>query len=266
MIATAMAPEGEHAAPQVVVQVLEQHRGAGGGGRGVLERLGLHDGHRPARLAAPSSSSEALPTRRVMIWAWLSSGKNGPQRLADLAPVVEQQELDPLGVLEACARPGTASMRSSVVTASSRRSAWAAGSGSRSRAPSSAWPATLWVTSPESGCVTMFWVNSQGGERADDGEHAVGVAQVLLDLLHVGDVLGREQVGDRLALVHGEQAHHGLAAEQVLVGDAVLVDLLVLVQVRVLAGGEVELGDAEPEHQRDRQADHADDARRACRS
>ena len=40
--------------------------------------------------------------------------------------------------------------------------------------------------------------------------------------------------------------------------DVVLVDLVVGVQVAVLAGGELELGDAEPEHQCDEQADDRD--------
>jgi hypothetical protein len=73
------------------------------------------------------------------------------------------------------------------------------------------------------------------------------------------DVAGGEEVDDVAPALHGEEGEHRLAAEQVLVGDVVLVDLLVLVQVRVLAGGEVELGGAQAEHQGDRQADDADD-------
>jgi hypothetical protein len=65
--------------------------------------------------------------------------------------------------------------------------------------------------------------------------------ELLVDLLHVLDVLGREEIDDVSPALHGEQGEHGLAAEQFLVGDVVLVDLLVLVEVRVLAGGEVEL-------------------------
>ena len=97
----------------------------------------------------------------------------------------------------------------------------------------------------------------QGGERGDDAEDLVAalLLELGLDGLPLRDGLRGEELGELLALVHGDEREHGLAAEQVLVGDAVLVDLLVLVEVAVLAGGELELGDAEAEDDRDQQAD-----------
>ena len=61
------------------------------------------------------------------------------------------------------------------------------------------------------------------------------------------DAVGGEQLVDGVALVHRDHGEHRLAAEQVLVGDVVLVDLVALVEVAVLAGGELELRDAEAE-------------------
>ena len=62
-----------------------------------------------------------------------------------------------------------------------------------------------------------------------------------------------------MAVVHRDQPEHRLATEQVLVGDVVDVDLVVLVEVAVLAGGELQAGDAEPEDERDDQPDEGDE-------
>jgi hypothetical protein len=251
--------QGEHAAPQIVVEVLEQHRGAGGGGRRAGERLGLDD------LLDPLAGGALALQRLVADQAGDGLGvglvrEERPQRLAYLAPVVEQQEVDPLGVVElvgARDRADAAERGRRVLQpgglALGRR---LAGAGvEQGLAGDALGDVVGGVGRPGHHVLGEL----QRGERADDGEDAVDAAQVLVDLLHVGDVLRREQFGDREALVHGEQADHRLTAEQILVGDAVLVDLLVLVEVGVLPGGEVEPGDAEPEDERDRQADDPDD-------
>ena len=64
---------------------------------------------------------------------------------------------------------------------------------------------------------------------------------------------------DGVTLVHRHERQHRLAAEQVLVRDAVLVDLVALVEVAVLAGGELELGDAVAEPDGQHRADREDD-------
>ena len=109
--------------------------------------------------AAPSTSSDSLPLSRVIIWACASSGKNGRSDLRISPRLSNSRNSIHSGFSNVCS-PWTALMRLSVVSESSRRIAWAAGSGSRSRAPSRACPATLWVTSPV-GLDTRFWVNSR---------------------------------------------------------------------------------------------------------
>ncbi len=211
-------------------------------------------------LARPSSSSEALPTRRVIIWAWFSSGKNGRSDLRISSRLSNSRNWIHSG-LSKLRSPWTALMRCEGDAGVRQAEGLALGVGVAVAGAEQglAGHALRDVLGRVGRAGHHVLGELEGRERGDDGEDAVDVAQLLLDLLEVGDVLGREEVGDRLALVHGEQAHHGLAAEQVLVGDAVLVDLLVLVQVRVLAGGEVELRDAEAEHERDREADDPDD-------
>ena len=78
------------------------------------------------------------------------------------------------------------------------------------------------------------------------------------ELLELGDALLGEQLVDRVALVHGDHGQHGLAAEELLVLDVVLVDLIGLVEVAVLAGGELEAGDAEAQDEGDDQPDDRD--------
>ena len=80
-----------------------------------------------------------------------------------------------------------------------------------------------------------------------------------MERLQLGGAVGVEQLGDRVALVHRDQPEHRLAAEEGLVGDVVDVDLVVLVEVAVLAGGELEAGDAVAEHERHDQPDEGDE-------
>ena len=112
--------------------------------------------------AAPSSSSEALPSRRLISCAWRSSGKNGRSDLRISFWLSNSRNWIHSG-LSNVRSPCTALMRLSVVTESSSRMAAEAGSGSLARAPSSARPAGLSVTSTRAsgGPVTMFWVNSR---------------------------------------------------------------------------------------------------------
>ena len=97
-------------------------------------------------------------------------------------------------------------------------------------------------------------------ERRDDAVHRAGLHQLVVELRELIATLGREQLVDGVPLVHADDGEHRLAAEQVLVGDVVLVDAVVLVQVAVLAGRELELRDAEAEHDGDEQADHGDES------
>ena len=209
--------------------------------------------------AVPSTSSDSLPSSRVIICAWPSSGKNGRSDLR-ISPRLSNSRNSTHSGFSKVRSPWTALMRLQRGHRVIEADRLGGRVGLAVACAEQGLPGdALGDVARRAGHHVLGEL--QGGQRADDAEHALGLAQVLLDLLEVGDVLGREQVGDRLALVHGEQGDHGLPTEEVLVGDAVLVDLLVLVQVRVLPGGEVELGDAEPEDERDRQPDDADDAR-----
>ena len=85
-------------------------------------------------------------------------------------------------------------------------------------------------------------VELQRGERASRRSTTSPLSRsCLLDRLPLRDVLGREELGDGVTLVHRDEREHGLAAEEVLVGDVVLVDLVALVEVAVLAGRELEV-------------------------
>ena len=111
--------------------------------------------------AVPSSSSDALPSRRVMSWAWLSSGKNGRSDLR-ISPWLSNSRNRIHSGLSNVRSPGTALMRSSVVIESSSRMAWDAGSGSRLAGAEQGQPGrALRSTSPGVGRVTMFCVNSR---------------------------------------------------------------------------------------------------------
>ena len=101
-----------------------------------------------ASAPAPSSSIEALPTRRVTSWAWVSSGKND-RRARRISPSLSRSRKSTnSGLSRLRSSGGMALMRSRVATASAWRAARPSSLGSsvvaRRRAP----PATLWVTSP----------------------------------------------------------------------------------------------------------------------
>ena len=204
-----------------------------------------------------------LPGSRTTIWALRLVREERPQRLADLALVVVEQEVVPRLVADHPVLGGIAFTRSSVSADD-----WRCGPpcpprvGSRSVAPSRIWAATPSTTFPDGGQHEVVG-ELQRGERGDDAEDLV--AALLLDLgldrpPTASTASGVKRSASVLALAQGDERDHRLAAEQVLVGDAVLVDVLVLVEVAVLAGGELELGDAEAEHDRDQQPDDRHDA------
>ena len=127
--------------------------------------------------------------------------------------------------------------------------------------------------------LDRFGVTSRGGEqrrgtdttaeqvvgelqrhvRRDDGVHVVDATEFVGDGLEPGEVGVVEQVGDVVALVGGEQQDDRLAAEVVLEVDIVDRDLGLGVEVAVLPGGEVDLGQADgAEHHGDHEQRGAD--------
>ena len=93
------AAEHEHPAAQVVVDVVEEDRRTGGGDGGVRERELVHallrrHGER-ALVVDRQVAGEAHDDRRVALVV-----EERPLRAADRPGVVEQQEVDPVGVVE----------------------------------------------------------------------------------------------------------------------------------------------------------------------
>ena len=260
--------EREHAARQVVVDVLQQDRGTGGRGRGALEleRLG---GLLDEVAASPSVSMSWLPGRRTTIWACRSSGKNGRSDLRMLPSLSWSRKSTHSWLPITLSSGGIASTRASVVRR--RRAAGlgslgvAPGGGEQDAAGDARGDAPSGSTSPSStsrrrrawqlACDEVVG-ELQRRDGADDGfEHAASrsSASTLSQIARFSGVNSSTTVWPSSMVI---EAEHGLAAEEVLVRDAVLVDLVVLVQVAVLAGGELQLGDAEPEHEGDDEADH----------
>ncbi len=121
-------------------------------------------------------------------------------------------------------------------------------------AASNALPATLSVGLPV-GAADERVVEPHRGDGCDDVDDVAAVLEVLRDFVELCDVLGSEELGDGVALVHRHERDHRLAAEELLVGDAVLVDLVGLVEVAVLTGRELEVGDPIAEDHGDHPAD-----------
>ncbi len=175
-------------------------------------------------------------------------GEEGAQGDADVALVVEQEELDPLGVVEGALRPRARPR-------AARGSCWRRRNGPRTRATRALRPRGL-AAARRPRCCSVG-LPSGLATRASSNSSAVSgvmtpwvcplVDERLVEGLELGDALRGEQLGHRVALVHRDHREHRLAAEEVLVGDAVLVDLIGLVEVAVLARRELELGDAEAE-------------------
>ena len=175
------------------------------------------------------------------------------QGLADLALVVVQQEVDPLGVVQrALGRGhGVQSVEGDEGIRLSRRLALGVRVALRGGEQC---PARHALGRVAVGALDQGLVELHDVEGRDHPQHLAAVVELLGDGLPLLPVLGGEELGHRVALVHGGQRDHGLAAEEVLVGDAVLVDLVALVEVAVLARGELELGDAEAEPEGDQEA------------
>ena len=114
-------------------------------------------------------------------------------REPDVALVVVEEELHPLGVVErALGRPGTALMRSSVVAASSTRAACSGDPGSSFvSAVCSAPPAMLVVGSPSVALHERVG-ELDDRERRDDAVHrARSSSNVVVELLELGAALRR---------------------------------------------------------------------------
>ena len=212
--------------------------------------------------AWPSVSMSRLPGSRTTICAFALVREERPQRLADLARVVVQQEVVPRLVADHpvfgrdLVHAGERLRRGLGADGLALGRGIALGGAEEDLRRHALHDVPGWGQHEVVGEL-------QGGERGDDAEDVV-TARLLdlgLDGLPLRDGLRGEEVGELLALAQGDEGDHGLAAEQVLVGEAVLVDVLVLVEVAVLAGGELELGDAEAERDRDQQADDRHDAR-----
>ena len=255
----------EHPAPQVVVDVPQQDGGAGGHGLGVRRTRTWPP--RPGRAGRPRPRPRCprCRGRRTMTWACGRVGEERPQRQADLVLVVVEQEVDPVGVVERAPR-ARARPRAGPASPARRRSGPrtpASPGSSALSARRSAAPAMLWVGSPLS-LATRASSNSSAVSGVMTPWTWPDASSVSAKSVELGDALLGEQLVDRVALVHRDDGQHGLAAEQVLVRDVVLVDLIGLVEVAVLAGRELELGDAVAEGQRQDEADQRRRRRLAC--
>ncbi len=170
-------PEREHPAGQVVVDVLQEHRCAGGHDGGVREvqlgGLGLTKSADAALVLDRGVARQARDDLRVR-----SSGKFARSGLRMLALVVVEQEVDVRLVVEgALARPGLRSGASASSTASSLRAACPAGVGSRAVSARRILPARLWVGSPV-GLVTSVVVELQRGQRAHHVDDVLAAAEL----------------------------------------------------------------------------------------
>ena len=250
--------QGEHPAPQVVVDVPQEDRGAGRDHGRVRERelgrLVLHElggGALGLDVLVAGQADDDLGV--------LGVGEEGAQRDADVALVVEEEEVDPLGVVQRPlllgygGQPLEGHLSVSGPGLSLRRAFLFLPERPYERGARDA-VGRVAVVAGHEGVVEL--------ERGQRGDDAVGLAALGQGVVEVGELLDAirgEELGHGVALVHRDHGEHGLAAEQVLVGDAVLVDLIGLVEVAVLAGGELELVDARAEHQGDQADDDADD-------
>ena len=257
MIATAIAAEGEHAAAQVVVDVLEQHRRAGRHRRRVRE----------VQLRRPRAARAPTPCPRSSI----DCVAGEPRDDLRVRRVEEERSGAPSGSRPGCRRAGTSPTRGCRACAASsgiaveplqrrrpRPSVRAVGLRASRASP---WPARraapcrrCSLVGLPSGLDTSESENSQRSVSGrDDASTSPLRVSVSWKCVNCCAAVGGEQLVDGVARVHRDDGEHRLAAEQALVGDVVLVDLVALVEVAVLAGGELELRDAEAEDERDEQ-------------
>ena len=259
MIAHRDAAERQHAAAQVVVDLLQQHRRARGHHGCICERklVGLR-GHEVRGRAFLLDRLVALEPNHDLRVGRVEDERT--VREPDIAFGVVEEEVHPLGVVERAlvdrhrvhafeglgrvGEPRRLFRGSGLLLAQCRLQRAAGDAGGRVAA----------------GALHERIGELGDRERRDHTVDIAGLHQFVVEPRELLPTLGGEQLVDRVAFVHGDDGQHRLTAEQVLVRDVVGVDAVVLVQVAVLAGRELELGDAEAEHDGDEQPDHRDQA------
>ena len=253
--------EGQHAPLEVVVDALEEDRGTGRDGVGAREVEVVGDcEHAVGRHPLDLDRLVALEPRddlRVRL-----VGEEGPERLSHLALVVVEQELDPLGVVEGLLvrRDRQQPLRRLTEIGLARLEARGVAGLFRDLLRVRECPGGDRVEGIAVGRLHQRGRELQCGQRRDDALDAVDLPQAGLDVAELLDPVAREDRVDLLPVGHRDAGEHRLAAEDVLVRDVVLVDLRVGVQVAVLAGREIDPGDAETDDDREDEPDRGDDA------
>ncbi len=251
------AAEREHAAGQVVVDVLQQHRRAGGdNGRVVETKLLRRLRDEVGRNAFVLDRLVAVESRHHLRMTVVDEER--VQGLADLALVVMDEEVGVRGIVE-----GPLIERDRGQPRERLRRIGGAGLlAGRRRLPvdrRECDPPRDALRRVAGGALEQRVVVLESRQRAHDVRRVLVGAQLRLDRLPESDVLRGEQLGDSVTGVHGDEREHRLTAEQVLIRDAVLVDLVTLVEIAVLTGRELELGDAVAESDRQHRADRQHD-------
>ena len=135
-------------------------------------------------LAVPSSSSEALPTRRVTIWAWVSSGKNGRSDLRISPRLSNSRKRTQSGFSNVRWSSGTSLRRCSVVAASASPDLLGGGVG-LALAGAEEGPAGHALGGVAGVAHRQVLRELQGGERGDHRLDPIDGMELLVDLLHV---------------------------------------------------------------------------------
>jgi hypothetical protein len=228
------------------------------------ERCGSGDRHREAVEALPGSKlghrrrrgglfvDGGVPEQADDHQGVAGIGECAPQRRADLALFVEEQELDEArvgqgvlagrrqpggvgrdpraeGLLQVVARPRDGSLLGGEIGSVGRRF--------RPRLvgrPSLLAPERLRLQ--DRGDLELIGCVFEIHDRGDDRVVPAGACQTLLQRIELGAVLGRDEVGDG---AFEEQDHH-LAAEALLIADVVAIHVRRRVDHRVLARRELE--------------------------
>ena len=187
--------------------------------------------------------------------------EEGPLRAADRPGVVEEQEVDPVGVVERAVIGGddVGAFQGARRVGLSRRRLVAAGLGGDEGAQGDrSGDAACRVAAgrlPLGEDVRVL----QDGQRRDHRHVGTVGRQVVVQRLELGDAVGIEELGDRVPFVHRDETEHRLPTEEVLVGGVVNGDLVVGVEIAVLTGGELQAGDAESQDEREDQPDEGDE-------
>ena len=246
--------ERQHPAAQIVVDVLEQDGRTGRHARRVVEmelRRFLLD--QLGRLAlgldrgVPGETSDDL--RGVVV------EEHRRQRLPHVALVVVEEELHPLRVVEGAFGSGdrdeTGERLDGVLRARGRggRPRLLRGLRREQRLGGGALGGVAVRTRDER------VGEPQDAQRTHHRLDRTARLQPVVELLQPRGAVAGEELVDGVALVHRDDGEHGLATEEALVDDVVLVDGFVRVEVAVLTGRELQLGDPEPERDRDHESD-----------